>query len=65
VFDVAMVPPEQSPFFQRDLNELSELIEKAARNNHALSSKARQIANGVTKGDETVIEAPIKLKSKD
>jgi hypothetical protein len=29
-----------------------------------MHSKARQIANGVTKGDETVIEATIKLKSK-
>ena len=39
VYAVAMGPPELSPYFQRDFNEYSTLIDNFARYNYSLNIK--------------------------
>ncbi len=47
VYGVAMGPPELSPYFWRDLNEYSSLIENLARYNYSLNIKTQNLTNAL------------------
>ena len=66
VYDVAMAPPELTPYFQRDFNDLSDLIEQSAKYNHTLIVKAKQVTNAMVndRSEQTAdggLEPPARL----
>jgi hypothetical protein len=47
VFECAMAPPELTPYFLRDFNELSELVEQLAHHNYTFGAKTQEVTNAM------------------